>query len=131
MSTTDQGQASGLQARDNSQNVAIRKENQPKMSSDGTGGTEIIEAPAIPPQVLKVPAEENLPAWFKPFWKHLSNKLLKQSAIIERQLDEIKKLQRAHDRAHELMTRVKGVETGVSGQKLKLEMIVRESQIAT
>ena len=57
--------------------------------------------------------------------------MLKESAIIERQLDEIKKLQRAHDRARELMTRVKGVETGLSGVESKLDKIVRESEQAT
>ena len=131
MSTTDQGKASGLQAQDNSQNVAVGEGNQSQVPSDDTGGAAIIGAPEIPPQVLVVKAEENLPAWFQPFWEHLSNKLLKQSAIIEKQLDEIKKLQRAHERACELMTHVKGYETGLSGVESKLDKIVRESEQAT
>ena len=56
---------------------------------------------------------------------------MKRSATIERKLDEIKKLQRAHDRARELMTRVKGVETGLSGVESQLDKIVRESEYAT
>ena len=45
-------------------------------------------------------------------------------------MDEIKKLQRAHDRSRELMTRVKGVETGLAGVESKLDKIVRESEQA-
>ena len=87
--------------------------------------------PKISPLVLVVTAEEDLPAWFKSFWEHLSKNLLKQSAIIERQLDEIKKLQPAYDGARELMTRVTGVEIGILGVESKLDKIVRESEQAT
>ena len=61
MSTKDQGQASGLQAQENSQNVAIDEGNQPQVPSNDTGGAAIIGAPPIQPQALAVTAEEDLP----------------------------------------------------------------------
>ena len=117
--------------------------NAPIPQEEGTGGTgtqpssnpgrnqgiEVIGAPAIPPQVLAVCAEGDLPAWFRPLWEHLSNLHLERSNAVQAVATDVQVLQRKVDRISEFAMRLKGVEEGMSAVEVKSNEIISNSQV--
>jgi len=126
------GQASGTQAQDPNQGDAGGAGTQPPMSSGDTGGTVFIGAAAIPPQVLAVTAEENLPVWFKPFWEHLSAVLEERSVDLAEVRNDITHLKRMNDRLRENNIRTSGVEEGLASVESKLDKLISKgSEVST
>ena len=110
MTPVNPGQASGLQARGSDRDDAGGDENQPQVPSGDTQGTEIIGASPVPPQVLAVTPEEDLPVWFKPLWEHLSIGLQQRPPVLEDLESDIRGLKRLQYKFKQNLTRVEGVE---------------------
>ena len=109
------------------QGVPSGQDNPLQGSSAGTEGA-IIGAPAVPAQVLAVVSEENLPAWFKPFWEHLCalrDNQAKDLADVRRDVDNVR---RVLDRLDEHSKRVQGVEVGLGEAESKLDELKDEGQ---
>ena len=91
--TTPAGPSSG-------QGAASGQDNPPQGDSAGIEGV-IIGAPAMPPQVLAVVAEEDLPPWFKPFWEHLCSLRDNQAKELADVSSDVAVIRRTIDRLEE------------------------------
>ena len=98
---------------------------------EDSAGTEavIIGAPAIPPQVLAVSSEGDLPVWFKPFWENLCSLRDSQAEELANTRRDIANVRLVVDRLSEGQQRVKGVEEGLGGTETRVDELAQESKV--